>query len=110
MSESEDVLMATRLAVAEIKGMLSVVIANNDTRIKALEEARVTHDIRLNDKSKDIARHDEKIKNMEADIQEAKDDTKSKEAKNLAVGSLILGGVVALIAIFNFITGGIPAV
>lgn len=105
MAEPDDVLMATRLAVAKIEGMLTVVISNNDNRIKSLEESRIAHEIRLNDKAKTIARHDERIEDLEGDIAEAKNDTRAKEAKSLAFGSLALGAVVAIIAIFNFISG-----
>lgn len=104
--EEMDPTFQVRLDVAEVKGMLSQVISNHDTRIVNLETKTNNHDTRINEKGNQLARHDERLHDLEGDMKEAKDDTKSREAKNISVISIIIAAVVGFVAVFNFINGG----
>jgi chromosome segregation ATPase len=102
----DDPTFQVRLDVAEVKGMLSQVISNHDTRIVNLETKTDNHDTRINEKGNQLARHDERIHDLEGDMKEAKDDTKSREAKNISIFSIAIAGIVAVIALVNFINTG----
>lgn len=104
--EMDDPTFQVRLDVAEVKGMLSQVISNHDTRIVNLETKTNVHDTRINEKGNQLARHDERIHDLEGDMKEAKTDTKSREAKNLSVFGIGISTIVGLIAVFNFINDG----
>lgn len=113
---TDDPTIQVRIDLAEIKGMLTQTISNHESRLTNLESAKEIHDQRLNDKGKDIARHDERLKDLEKDVhetsnslqrieKEAKDDTKAKSAKGIAIGSLAIATTIGLIAVYNFING-----
>jgi len=105
-ADEMDPTFQVRLDVAEVKGMLSQVISNHDTRIVNLETKTNNHDTTISHMGSNHARHDERIHDLEGDMKEAKDDSKSREAKSLSIGSLIVAIVVGFVAVYNFITTG----
>lgn len=89
----------TRVDVAEIKGMLSTVITSHDSRIVGLEKFKETTDQRLNDKGKLLARHDERLNDLE-------DDKSSRQAKIFGILGAATAVSALLFAIFNRLTLG----
>ena len=95
--DNNDPIMQTRLDVAEMKGMLTQVVSNHEARLVAHDARLESHEIRLNDKAKNIARHDERIKDLE-------DDNTARSGKTIGTVGLVFTGLVGLIALFNFIS------
>jgi hypothetical protein len=94
-----DNLLQTRLDVAEMKGMLSQVVSNHNERLAAHDKELDVHEMRLNEKARTIARHDERIKGLE-------EDSNARQGKVLG----IIGSVVAVFglvfALYNRLTLG----
>lgn len=86
----QDPVIQTRLDVAEIKGMLTQVISSHDARITASDARLNSHENRLNDKAKTIARHDERIKDLE-------DDNAARWGRVTGIVALVISGLVALL-------------
>lgn len=99
---TEDPTLQTRLDVAEMKGMLQAVVGAHSERLAAHDVRLDTHDMRINDQAKSVARHDERVKDLE-------DDNTARSGKfygtlGLVIGALglVVSGVVGLIAVVNF--------
>lgn len=90
---------ALELSVAEIKGMLTATLARHDQRLDQHEGTLNQHQTRLNDKGKLLARHDERIKDLEED-----NDARLGRITG-TIGSIV--GLAALgLAVFNRTTLG----
>lgn len=63
MSEETDL----RIIVARIEGMLTATLARHDQRLDQHEHALDQHGERLNEKGKTLARHDERLQDLEDD-------------------------------------------
>lgn len=106
MTSLDDPLVQLHLSVAEIKGMLSTVIASHAEKISGLESKVSANEIRLNDKGRRLATLEEQSDNMEEDIKEIKQDGNAKAARNLSVTSIVIAALVATLSIFNAFNGG----
>ena len=62
-----DPILQTRLGVAEMKGMLQALVGAPSERLTAHDIRLDTHDRRLSEKANVVARHDERIKDLEDD-------------------------------------------
>ena len=62
-----DPTIQTRIDVAEIKGMLTAVVGAHSERLTAHDTRLDSHELRLNEKAKTIARHDERLNDLEED-------------------------------------------
>ena len=100
MPDTEETIMQTRLDVAEIKGMLTQVISSHDARLNAHDVRLDSHDNRLNEKKAVIARHDERIKDLE-------DDNSARLGRITGTIGLIISGLVAGLAILNSLRIGV---
>ncbi|MGW9345892.1 hypothetical protein ACWGR3_30595 [Streptomyces albidoflavus] len=63
MSEETDL----RIIVARIEGMLTATLARHDQRLDQHENTLDQHGARLNEKGKLLARHDERLQDLEDD-------------------------------------------
>lgn len=99
----DDPLTATRLDVAEMKGMLVQALAGHAERLAAVETALHAHESRLNEKKAMLARHDERLSDLE-------EDNTGRFTKWAATGGIILAVPGTALAIINFlrISGGLP--
>lgn len=104
MAPEDDALTATRLDVAEMKGMLKQALSDHGQRIANLEKDNMTLHARLSDKGKALATHSEKIGGLERAVNDLETDNDARMGKILG----IIGGVVGLaglaLAILNRIT------
>lgn len=85
-----------RISVARIEGMLTATLARHDQRLDQHEGTLNQHGARLNDKGKTLARHDERLKDLE-------DDNAGRTGRVVGVISLIISGAVALLSVVNAI-------
>ena len=92
-----DPIMQTRLDVAEMKGMLQALVGAHSERLTAHDIRLDTHDRRLSEKANAVARHDERIKDLE-------DDSTARSGKTLGTAGLVISAIVALITVANFFT------
>lgn len=65
MSDVDD--LDLRISVAKIEGMLTATLARHDQRLDQHEGTLDQHGRRLDEKGKTLARHDERIKDLEED-------------------------------------------
>ncbi|GMM94765.1 hypothetical protein [Microbacterium sp. MTN4-26] len=91
---TDDPIMQTRLDVAEMKGMLTQLVSSHAERLHQSETRHDSAEQRLNEKGKQIARLDERVNDLE-------DDNSARWGRVTGVLSLIISGVVGLVAIFN---------
>jgi septal ring factor EnvC (AmiA/AmiB activator) len=56
-----------RISVARIEGMLTATLARHDQRLDQHEDTLKQHETRLSEKGKMLARHDERIQDLEED-------------------------------------------
>lgn len=83
-----------RISVAEIKGMLTATLARHDQRLDQHEGTLNQHGTRLNEKGKLLARHDERIKDLE-------DDNSARWGRVTGVLALLISGAGFL---YSFLT------
>ena len=99
--DDNDPIMQTRLDVAEMKGMLTQLVASHNERLNGHDRIINLHEARLNDKGKLLARHDERISDLE-------DDNSSRWGRVTGTIGLVVSGLVAVLAVFNSLRiGGI---
>lgn len=94
MNTSEDPILQTRLDVAEIKGMLTQVISSHEARLVTHDARLESHEIRLNEKGKTLARHDERIRDLE-------DDNSARWGRVTGTIGLVVSSLVGLLAVVN---------
>ena len=92
-----DPIMQTRLDVAEMKGMLQALVGAHSERLAAHDIRLDNHDVRLNDKDKIVARHDERLIDLE-------DDSSARSGKFYGTAGLVVSVVVGLITLINYLT------
>lgn len=93
----EDPIMQTRLDVAEMKGMLQALVGAHSERLRIHDTRLDKHDLRMNDKDKIVARHDERISDLE-------DDNSARSGKFYGTVGLVVSVVVGLITLINYLT------
>lgn len=94
-NNADDPLTATRLDVAEMKGMLTQALSDQNTRLTNLEKDNVSLHARLSDKAKEHATYAEKIRGLEKAVNVLENDSRAKHAR--IVGTI--GTVIAAIAL-----------
>lgn len=99
MTEDSE-LTRTRLDVAEMKGMLGQALLSFDTRLSDHDRRLDDHERRLDEKGKQIARDDERLKDLE-------EDSASRHARALGISGLVVSVIVAALAIYNRLTIGL---
>lgn len=92
-----DPLLQTRLDVAEMKGMLTQALSNQESRIHNLESDNISIHSRLSDKGKLLATHTEQIKNAEKAINILENDNRARRANGLAVVAILIAGAGVII-------------
>lgn len=92
-----DPIMQTRLDVAEMKGMLQALVGAHSERLTAHDIRLDNHDRRLNEKAGIVARHDERIQDLE-------DDNTARSGKLFGTIGLVISAIVALLSIVNSLT------
>lgn len=104
MVADDDALTATRLDVAEMKGMLKQALSDHGQRLANLEKDNATLHARLSDKGKVQATHTEQIGGLQKAVNDLENDNDARLGKFLG----IIGGVVGLaglvLAVLNRIT------
>jgi hypothetical protein len=91
VTDSDDAVMHTRLDVAEMKGMLTQLVSAHAERIHAAEVRLSAHEVRLNEKKAQIARHDERIQDLE-------DDNSGRWGRVMGVLGLIASGIAIFVS------------
>lgn len=98
MSDDEQ-LIQTRLDVAEMKGMLTQALSDHGQRISNLEADARQKDIRLGEKAKRLAGHEERIKDLE-------DDNSARMGRVLGVLGSIIAAAALVVSLWNEFGGG----
>lgn len=83
-----------RIIVARIEGMLTATLARHDQRLDQHEGTLNQHERRLNDKGKLLARHDERLLDIE-------DDNSGRWGRITGSLGLIVSALVGILAFFN---------